>query len=334
MPSNDTNNNIYGFYIMSTNVSSTNVSEEAIAREVFSPNTVTVNNFSNKKQIIVNTTDDESCLTLDIYPHHIYVDTLAKCGITSGNQLLTMLDKLADRMSNIKYIELSDASEITICSTDINLYMLKLLTTGQSWYNSRGYFSNYDDPKSEKSRNKKIINMKYEEFVDLVYTQNLENFKRNNSIEEFAKKLEWRENRLKRKDLSEKAITNSKNKILEYQSIIDNYNTYFNEQIDKYIKEQKDDIKNGNELFPDTNKTVEQYFNYIWNDIRNKRCDEHTTKKCKWFSKFISTIDSSNIFQYDHILRKIVNQNGGGKRTGKKPIFSNRVKKTRRQRRN
>jgi len=291
---------------MSTNVSSTNVSdEEAIAREVFSPNTVTVNNFSNKKQIIVNTTDDESCLTLDIYRHHIYVDTLAKCGITSGNQILTMLDKLADRMSNIKYIELSDASEITICSTGINLYMLKLLTTGQSWYNSRGYFSNYDDPKSEKSRN---------------------------SIEEFAKKLEWRENRLKRKDLSEKAITNSKNKILEYQSIIDNYNTYINEQIDKYIKEQKDDIKNGNELFPDTNKTAEQYFNYIWNDIRNKRCDEHTTKKCKWFSKFISTIDSSNIFQYDHILRKIVNQNGGGKRTGKKPIFSNRVKKTRRQR--
>lgn len=136
-------------------------------------------------------TEEGDCVAFRLYPDKIYIDLLEKCGTTSGTELLNMIDTLAKRMPNIKYIGLQDASDIKICEQSISLYILKILTNGLSWYNSHGYFSEYKD--SEISHNEAIINMEYEKFIDIVYKRNLELFLLENSIEVFIKRIKIRE---------------------------------------------------------------------------------------------------------------------------------------------
>ena len=155
-----------------------------IVQSVFSPKIITID---LDKYIYIKTEEGNNCVTFSLYPDNIYIDLLEKCGSTSGGDLLTMIDTLAKRMPNIKYIELRDAADITYCKQSIVLYILKILTTGLSWYNLHGYFSEYRD--SEISHNEEIINMEYEKFIDIVYRRNLELFPLENSIKVFIKKL-------------------------------------------------------------------------------------------------------------------------------------------------
>jgi len=83
-----------------------------------------------------------------------------------------MFDLLAQQIPNMAYIKLDDGSNIKMCGQQIQLYTLKILTTGQSWYNKYGYGSY--DIEDEILNNKKIINMPYERFRDMVYAQRLE----------------------------------------------------------------------------------------------------------------------------------------------------------------
>jgi hypothetical protein len=150
-----------------------------------------------------------------------------------------MFDTLAERMSNIKYIELTDVSQIKICGKPISLYILKILTTGQSWYNKHGYFSKHHT--AEIGHNESIINKPYEEFINTVYKE-----------------------------------------------------------------EEEEERNKGIRLFPDTGKTVKDYFNYVLSDIKDKSCDPITIEKCTWLSNFIDNIENSEILQYDEKVRKMV----------------------------
>lgn len=190
--------------------------------------------FSGKDINIENKTDihisekGEDCALFIIYPDHIYIEALHKCGTTTGNNLLEKFDILASEIPNMTYIRLDDDSNIQICGREIKLYTLKILTTGQSWYNSKGYVSDNND--DQKTVNARIINMPYEEFRDKVYA---------------------------------KAAT----------------------VIDK-----------GNRLFPETKKTVQDYFKYVManinRNIKDKGCgDEETIEKCIWLSTIINTIN-------------------------------------------
>jgi hypothetical protein len=162
-----------------------------LVQRVFSDKNVTI---ESEEYIRIRTKDGGKCAIFSLYSDHIYIDSLSKCGSTSGGDLLTMIDTIAKEMPNIKYIELVDASQIKICSTKISLRILKILTTGQSWYNSHGYYSaNYE---SEKSHNEEIINMNYENFIDIVYKKRLEKFKYENSIEQLRNLLESRKEQL------------------------------------------------------------------------------------------------------------------------------------------
>jgi hypothetical protein len=70
--------------------------------------------------------------------------------------LLKLIDKLAESIPRVKYIELQDGSSIHVCTVDIDLRYLKILTTGESWYNSFGYKSvNHD---ANVAHNAVIIN--------------------------------------------------------------------------------------------------------------------------------------------------------------------------------
>jgi hypothetical protein len=207
-----------------------------IIRSVFSDKNVTI---EDKKRIKIRTQDGKDCVTVYLYPDFIYISSIEKCGNISGSELLKMFDTLAERMSNIKYIELTDVSQIKICGKPISLYILKILTTGQSWYNKHGYFSKHHT--AEIGHNESIINKPYEEFINTVYKE-----------------------------------------------------------------EEEEERNKGIRLFPDTGKTVKDYFNYVLSDIKDKSCDPITIEKCTWLSNFIDNIENSEILQYDEKVRKMV----------------------------
>jgi hypothetical protein len=62
----------------------------------------------------------------------------------------------------------------------------------------------------------------------------------------------------------------------------------------------------GNRLFPETKKTVQDYFKYVMDDInkniKENGCDDAETKaKCRWLSKFILHITISSNLRYKQI---------------------------------
>ena len=77
----------------------------------------------------------------------LYVSRLFKCAgdERTGRALLTLIDKLAESIPHVKYIELRDGSAIIICGEEISLRNLKILTNGESWYNSLGYKSEHHE---------------------------------------------------------------------------------------------------------------------------------------------------------------------------------------------
>jgi hypothetical protein len=294
-----------------------------LVQRVFSDKNVKI---ESEEYIYIRTKDGGKCAIFSLYSDHIYIDSLSKCGSTSGGDLLTMIYTIAKEMPNIKYIELVDASQIKICSTKISLRTLKILTTGQSWYNSHGYYSANND--SEKSHNEEIINMNYENFIDIVYKKRLEKFKYENSIEQLRNLLESRKEQLS-------TISKSDNKdryqfieqrILEIQDIIVNHNKFIN----SYIQKEEAEINEGMRLFPDVNKTVKDYFNYVLSNIKDdKDCqNKETIEKSMWLSNYIPKIEYSPILQYESTLRKMVirEESGKGGSKSKKSIKSKKSK--------
>jgi hypothetical protein len=100
--------------------------------------------------------DDERCALVTINkkcPGEMYISHLDKCGI-SGSETLKKIEEFA-MLAGFKKINLYDASRITICGYSVDLAKLKILTKGESWYNSLGYKSeNYDN---EKKNNEAVI---------------------------------------------------------------------------------------------------------------------------------------------------------------------------------
>jgi hypothetical protein len=84
----------------------------------------------------------------------------------SGTTLLTLVDKLVARIPECKKITLQDISYITRCGREINLAKLKILETGQSWYNQFGYKqTSYD---RDTALNHKYISTSHESIAALL----------------------------------------------------------------------------------------------------------------------------------------------------------------------
>ena len=98
------------------------------------------------------------CAYIEIKKDTIYIHNLYRCGylvsvsnFLSGKTILKKIEKLAKELGNICWIKLNDASQLIIPyknnempSLKISLWALKILTTGESWYNSLGYYSIYN----------------------------------------------------------------------------------------------------------------------------------------------------------------------------------------------
>ena len=92
--------------------------------------------------IYINSKENESCGIITINNDHIYLNIINKCNIT-GTDFLVKLETFAKKY-NFKYIQLMDDSNIIIENIKIPLSILKILTKGESWYNSKGYYyTNY-----------------------------------------------------------------------------------------------------------------------------------------------------------------------------------------------
>jgi len=143
------------------------MTQNELIQTFFSPDKFIVERKYNNTFSISTIDDGTHCFTITLDHDKIIINSLDKCGIT-GNESLTLIDELSKIIPDVEYIELLDLSELPLCDDiGIDLAILKILTNGQSWYNSHNYFSDYYTDEIE--HNKKIINMKYNEFINKVY---------------------------------------------------------------------------------------------------------------------------------------------------------------------
>lgn len=106
------------------------------------------------------------CLELRIHRNFMKVEYVNKCNDRiSGTQLLNIISNFAKDNGTITTIELQDTSKLpNLCyQYDFPLYILYILSTGKSWYNTYGYKSlNYEE---EVSHNARLLNMPMDEFI-------------------------------------------------------------------------------------------------------------------------------------------------------------------------
>uniref|UniRef100_A0A6C0B1B9 Uncharacterized protein n=1 Tax=viral metagenome TaxID=1070528 RepID=A0A6C0B1B9_9ZZZZ len=94
-------------------------------------------------------------------PKSISIHLLSKCIIT-GSSTLEKIQLLAHELGAMQ-INLEDGSTIRACAVSIPLSLLDILATGESWYNSKGYYAtNYE---AEKVRNIQILARNANEFI-------------------------------------------------------------------------------------------------------------------------------------------------------------------------
>jgi hypothetical protein len=109
---------------------------------------------------------NNQCLELNIQGNHMKVEYISKCNYRiSGNQILGIIQKFVNERGGINLIELQDTSKIpNLCKRyDIPLYIIYILSTGKSWYNSYGYKSaNYNN---EIRHNRQLLNMSMFDFI-------------------------------------------------------------------------------------------------------------------------------------------------------------------------
>jgi hypothetical protein len=99
-----------------------------------------------KLLIYISTKQEKECVCFVIKKNFdtgfsiINTHAIDKCNM-GGNNILKALEDVAQKLK-IKYVMIGqDASHINLkhCNESISLYVLSILTTGESWYNRRGY---------------------------------------------------------------------------------------------------------------------------------------------------------------------------------------------------
>jgi hypothetical protein len=127
-------------------------------------------------------TGNEDCAFIQLFDDHIYIELLERCGI-NGSQTIRKIEQLAIKLENISYISLEDDSTLKVYPEFdiwINLYIYKILTKGQSWYNSLDYYS--DNYAEEKEDNAKFEKMTIKEFQEELNTSDINNKKYNKHL--------------------------------------------------------------------------------------------------------------------------------------------------------
>ena len=112
----------------------------------------------------------------------LYISKIFKCGDGKyTREVIKLIETMAKSIpvapwSRVKYIKLEDGSSIHVCRVNIDLRYLKILTTGESWYNSFGYKSANHD--ANVAHNAEIINKPMQWLLSELFDQKyIEKFK-------------------------------------------------------------------------------------------------------------------------------------------------------------
>lgn len=199
-------------------------------------NIVKVENNKYEDIIITDEINRTNCLRLKFGDNFIEIVTLAKCGHNSGTKLLQLVDQLAYLMPNVTYLKLLDAASLSFPDyKKLNLAFFKILTKGESWYNSLGYYS--DNYEEEKNHNQNIIQTPYYILLENLIKDYVEAFKQKNSKE----------------IMQEKMIELEGNNALRvfynmYKKNIENYDAYIQCEINSIISKGIKIVQLGNEI--------------------------------------------------------------------------------------
>jgi hypothetical protein len=302
---------------------------EILLKEVFHKESYIITKTSDDNpddnifEIKTNETHDKlekKCLLLEFFKDHIFIDSLDKCGTHSGTSLLEKIDELVMKMPDIKYTELKDGAEIY--GDKIRLAFLKILSKGQSWYNSLGYFSsNYEN---EIKHNDLLRNMPLQELLDSCKKKLQESFKKYNTIEA----LENRRVIITREDIIRYRYIESLYK--ELTKNINNYEEFFSTEIikiDERIESLKKNIKNK---FPgiESESITKDFFEKIDSFSKTNQLNNEQIEILEELLKVIG-----NLILYDFNLKKDFNHNNpissekGGKKQTKKVNRKKQIKK-------
>jgi len=253
-------------------------------------------------------TGETNCLIFQFFDDYIKIDKIDKCGIR-GSETLDKIEQIGIQMDNIEYICLEDDSNIEILpDIEIDLGVFKILTKGESWYNSLGYVS--DNYTNETQHNETIIEMTLSEFQEKIEQLNIDELQKKHTIEYYENQIKEYKSQLPNQ-INEYMKGTIQKKISDTESIIDNIDDYLKGQIDNFLKSYETNLSNLLPLFPDIFSdesidtiTVKQFYNKIMEIFKRDESDE---EKGEWLSKSLEFVRKSNILTYNRDeLRKYI----------------------------
>lgn len=119
-------------------------------------------------EIIISNTD---YINLTIYNKEMKIEQLDKCTQYSGTEIMNKLISMSERLG-VSGISLTDSSAIVIRGYKFDLATIKILSDGESWYNSFGFYSKkYED---ELQKWNEIRTWKLEDILDAFKTMETE----------------------------------------------------------------------------------------------------------------------------------------------------------------
>ena len=296
-------------------------------KEVFLTSQFNIQYNNNSITILSKDNDAENrCFELTFYSDYIYIDSLKKCGITGLQSLKKIID-IASRLNFIKKIMLDDMSGISVCSYEIDLPFMKILTNGMSWYNSAGFISsNFEN---EVIHNNKMIKLPFSEFMKQVYNNNISNsdFCKKTYIEKRQNIISNKENfLLEQKNIPQRMVESINLNIAKLKEEIINAEEYSTQARDKYIETYNLYQIQFDQHFPniDKNNSAKDVFINLFSKD-NLKC-----QFVKIIYETINYIKSSNILIYKRELEKIVDTSliGGKYKKTTPKIKKSKIKKS------
>jgi len=266
-----------------------------LLEQVFTSDKFTIKTTNIPNQYEISKIDFEPCLTISVNKDYIDLDQLSKCGINNGNSLLHMLDDFA-RLINLHKINLIDESTIYMCGVKIKLSNLYILTTGESWYNSHGYYSSHSE--SEIDNNKTILIKDMHDYVKECIDMEFIRFEKElKNMPQYLKNsitYMYNDNSYKHTEEFIERYNDIKSYETDPVKTMENIKT----KLDSYLPQIKAKFE---EYFKKPKYLVHDFFKVIKEILKNSHCDTDKNE-LEIISKFI-TLCSIQI-QYDNELTK------------------------------
>lgn len=231
------------------------------------------------------------CLLITFDEPKLYIKYLSKCDI-NGTESLRRIEKVAKNIPYISLIWFTDGSQIELGDYGFDLATLKIITKGESWYNSLGYVS--DNYEIEKSYNSVIRELSCIDFIEALREKKIQNLFKKNSKEAILEKLNKIRNNIG------SIFTNLRN---EYTYNLENYEEFIEKriaEIDKSINYFREKIY----YFENPNVPISMGLDRLWKTITKN--ENYNKEMCEWVVTLLEYIHESQILMYNQKLSKVI----------------------------